>query len=136
MHTSQATTFVHPYKAISPSTLMTVPREPRRRGRFTDERRRAAEAEERWRDAGYATEVIDRLHWDRRYSVLKIGELELAYSDYRGFVAALHAAWDAGYVPAAGHSSVRGADLPDAAPSLSGVDVDLSSQEVLPRHRG
>jgi hypothetical protein len=136
MQIPAATTFVQSPKPIRPPYLMTPPRQPRRRGRFSDDHRRAHEAEQRWRKAGYGPELIERLRWDRSYSVLRIGNLELAYSDYGAFRAALGAAWDAGYVPAPGHSSVRGADLPDVAPSLSGLDVDLSSQDVLPpRHQ-
>ena len=135
MQTREATTFVHPsHPIIAPPRQMTR-RRPWRSGRFSDERRRAHEAEERWREAGYGDAVIEKLEWDRRYSVLRVAGLELAYSDYKRFTAALAAAWDAGYVPGPGHSSVCGVDLPDVAPSLSGVDVDLASQDLLrPRH--
>ncbi len=136
MGTREATTYVDPHQPSLSPQPMTLPRQPRRRGRFSDDRRHAKDAEERWRDAGYAPELIEKLRWDRCYTLLRIGDVEFAYSDYLGFRSALRAVWDAGYVPAPGHGSVRGADLPDVAPSLSGLDVDLSSQDVLPpRHQ-
>jgi hypothetical protein len=108
------------------ATRMTPPRKENRR--FGEERKRLA-AEERWREAGYDPEVVERLRWDRRYSVFWIGESAYAFSDHDGYVAALAAAWSAGFVPRHGPSFVRGIDLPEVAPSLRGVDIDLTSTD-------
>lgn len=103
--------------------------EPRRTkgSRSDDDQRRMEEAEERWRQAEYKPELVERLRWDRRYSIVRVRGAVYAFSDYDSFVAALNAAWEAGVVPDHGPGSVLGIDLPDVAPSLSGVDVDLFS---------
>ena len=67
------------------------------------------------------------LHTDRRYSIVRLGSTEFAFSDYELYVSALNLAWAAGFVPDHGPSSVPGFDLPDVAPSLRGVDVDITS---------
>lgn len=105
---------------------MTNPPYRRRTFRFGEDRRRAHEAKERWEDAGYSPELIARLRWDRRYAIVRIGDAEFAFSDHERYVAALRRAWTAGLVPNHGPSSVLGIDLPDAAPSLRGVDLDFA----------
>jgi hypothetical protein len=105
---------------------MTSPRKENRR--FGKERSKQ-HAERRWREAGYPREVTERLRWDRRYSVIWVGESAYAFSDHEGYVAALGAAWAAGFVPRHGPSFVSGIDLPDVAPSLRGVDIDLTSKD-------
>ena len=100
----------------------------RRARRFSEEARRRHEAEERWRET-YPPEIIEKLRWDQRYSILRIGESEFAFSDHDRYVAALRAAWDAGLAPDHGPGSVRASDLPDVAPSLRGVDVDITSHD-------
>jgi hypothetical protein len=105
---------------------MTSPRKDDRR--FGAERRQQA-AVERWLEAGYPPEVVERLRWDRRYSIIRVGESEFAFSDYDGYVAALDAAWAAGFVPDHGPSRVRGIDLPDVVRSLRGVDIDLAATD-------
>ena len=59
-----------------------------------------------------------------RYSVVRVSDVELAYTDYALHVAALSDAWDAGLVPS-GAASTSGRDLPDEAPGLRGVDCDF-----------
>lgn len=100
-----------------------------------DERRLRKEAEERWRET-YEPEVAEKLRWDQRYSILRIGGSEYAFTDYDRYVAALRAAWAAGLVPDHGPSSVPGIDLPDVAPSLRGVDVDTTSHDSPEREPG
>lgn len=87
----------------------------------SDERRREA-AEARWREAGYSRAVMDALVPDIAYSVVHIDGIQFAFSDYDGFVAALKAAWRAGFTPDHGPGSVLGADLPEVAPSLEAVN--------------
>lgn len=106
------------------------PRRPKGSGRFGDEQQRRQEAEERWREV-YETEIVEKLRWDRRYSIVRIGGSEFAFSDHDRYVAALRAAWAAGLVPDHGPGRVLGSDLPDVAPSLRGVDVDISSYDSL-----
>jgi hypothetical protein len=86
------------------------------------------EAEKRWRKAGYPPEVVEALQAERRYSIVRVGDVEYAFSDYDRYVSALREAWAAGLVPHHGPSSVLGIDLPDVAPRLRGVDVDLVAQ--------
>ena len=80
--------------------------------------------------------LFEMLRADRRYSIVRIGAAEFAFSDYDLYVSALNLAWAAGYVPDHGPGSVPGSDLPDVAPSLRGVDVDISSHLSLGRGRG
>lgn len=94
--------------------------------RFGEERRRAQEAERRWREV-YGPEVAESLRWDARYWIVRVGEAEFAFSDYDGYVTALEEAWATGLVPDYGPSSVRGIDLPEAAPDLRAVDADIRS---------
>jgi len=91
-----------------------------------EDRRRAHEAKEGWREAGYPAEVIASLRWDQRYSIIRIGTREYAFSRYSDYIAGLRAAWAVGLVPDQGPSSVPGIALPEIAGSLKGVDVDVS----------
>jgi hypothetical protein len=86
----------------------------------------AEEAEARWR-AAYEPDVAETLEVDRRYSIIRLGSTELAFSEYELYVSALNGAWAAGFIPDHGPSSVPGCDLPDVAPSLRGADVDITS---------
>jgi hypothetical protein len=87
---------------------------------------RGARPEERWR-AIYDPEVAEMLHVNCRYSIVRLGSTEFAFSDYGLYVSALKLAWAAGFIPDHGPSSVPGADLPEVAPSLRGADVDITS---------
>jgi hypothetical protein len=107
---------------------MTDPPKPKRTPRFGNERRRQDEAEKRWREAGYPPEVVEVLRPDVRYSIVRVGDVEYAFSDHDKYVAALGAIWAAGLVPDHGPSSVPGSDLPDVALRLRGVDLDLAAQ--------
>jgi hypothetical protein len=107
---------------------MTDPPPRRPTFRFGEDRRRAHEAMEKWEEAGYSPELIARLQWDRRYSIVRIVGSQFAFSNHKGYVAALRSAWAAGLVPDHGPSSVLGVDLPDVAPSLRGVDLDFAAR--------
>jgi hypothetical protein len=102
---------------------MTDPAQPRRR-RFTPESPLPEDPRERLQEA-FGAELADRLDPEAHYAIARVGSAEFAFSDYDAFAAALQAAWEAGRVPAHGPSLVLGADLPEVAPSLQGVDVDL-----------
>lgn len=97
---------------------------------FGADHERVREAEKRWRDAGYPDQVIARLRWNRRYSIIGIGASKFAFSRHADYVAGLRAAWAAQIVPNHGPSSILGIDLPEVAGSLRGVDIELS-----PRNR-
>jgi hypothetical protein len=108
---------------------MTDPPQPPDLPRFGDERERRREASERWREAGYPSQVVEKLDWKRRYSIIRIGASEFAFSRHDAYVAGLQAAWAARIVPEHGPSSIMGIDLPEVARSLRGVDIDLSSTD-------
>jgi hypothetical protein len=93
--------------------------------RVQKHRERRLEAKKLWHQAGYSDDVIARLRWDARYSIIGIGVAEFAFSRYEDYVAGLRAAWNARLVPRNGPSSILGVDLPKFAPFLRGVDVEL-----------
>jgi hypothetical protein len=106
---------------------MTTPPHPPDRSRSDADGERAREAVKRWEQTGYPLEVIERLRWNRRYSIIRIGVAAFAFSSHDDYVAGLRAAWAARIVPDHGPSSILGIDLPDVVSSLSGVDIRLSS---------
>jgi hypothetical protein len=59
-----------------------------------------------------------------RYSVMRVGQADFAYSDHDLYVRALGQAWDAGLVPEP-RPSVAAADLRTELPRLRGIDIDL-----------
>jgi hypothetical protein len=79
---------------------------------------------ERWIDH-YGALVAKQLDADRRYSVLRLGAAEFAYTTYDAYVGALGEAW-AGLVPQP-LGAVTGDGLLDVAPNLRGVDADLTN---------
>jgi hypothetical protein len=105
---------------------MTTPPSPPDRSRSEADGERAREAVKRWERSGYPPEVIERLRWNRRYSIIQIGVAAFAFSRHDDYVAGLRAAWAARIVPDHGPSSILGIDLPDFVSSLSGVDIRLS----------
>jgi hypothetical protein len=92
------------------------------------DRERRLEAKTLWHQAGYSDEVIARLRWDARYSIIGIGVAEFAFSRYEDYVAGLRAAWEARLVPRSGPNSILGVDLPRFAPALRGVDVEVRAR--------
>jgi hypothetical protein len=82
-------------------------------------------ARDAWHDAGYAAELIEKLEWNKRYSIVELLGAQYAFSDYAAYLSGLNKAWDAGHVPIHGPGFVAGIDLPAVAPRLRGVDGDL-----------
>jgi hypothetical protein len=68
--------------------------------------------------------VAEQLTPDRRYSLIRIGVADFAFSDTDHYLRALGQAWDAGLVPDP-RPSALGSELGEAAPNLLGVDCDL-----------
>jgi hypothetical protein len=108
---------------------MSDPQQPKGSPSSKEEPRRLRAAEERWAKA-YGEQVAKKLEWDRRYVIVRIGSSEFAFSDYDRYVAALRDAWAAGFVPEHGPNLVRGADLPDAAPALRGVNAGIAPNDT------
>ena len=80
-----------------------------------------AEIERNW-SAAFGEAVAGRLEADRRYSIVRVGRLVLAFSDYKGYVAALRDAWDSGLIAEPGPADVLGWALPTSVPELHAVD--------------
>lgn len=70
----------------------------------------------------YGETVGGRLRADQRYSIVRVGKLVLAFSDYDGYVAALRDAWDSGLIAEPGPADVLGWALPSSVPVLHAVD--------------
>jgi hypothetical protein len=87
----------------------------------------ATHLRERW-TAAYGRLLAMQLEPTRRYSMLRVGAAEFAYTRYDHFVQALAEMWAAGR-PVEQRPSVLGSDLPDAAPGLRGVDSDLGGMD-------
>jgi hypothetical protein len=85
----------------------------------------AAYLRERWA-AAYGELLSLQLEPARRYSILRVGNAEFAYTRYDHFVEALAHAWAAGRAVEQ-RPSVLGSELPGAAPGLRAVDADLSA---------
>jgi hypothetical protein len=109
-------------------TAMNDARQPPDISSMHRDRERRLEAKTAWHRAGYSDDVIARLRWDARYSIIGIGVAEFAFSRYEDYVAGLRAAWAARLVPRNGPSSILGVDLPRFAPALRGVDVELRTR--------
>jgi hypothetical protein len=83
---------------------------------------------QRWLDS-YGRLVAEQLAPDRRYSLVRVGEVEFAFTDFDAYVRALSQVWDAGLVPEP-LATALGRDLPGVAPRLQGVNVDLGDLRV------
>jgi hypothetical protein len=83
---------------------------------------------EHWIDH-YGALVAGQLRAECRYSLIRIGAAEFAYTTYDAYVHALGQAWRAGFVP---HplGAVTGDRLLEIAPNLRGVDADLTSLQA------
>lgn len=73
--------------------------------------------------------MTKQIEAERRYSLVKVGALELAYSTYEGYVRALGEAWDAGFLPEP-LGSAMGSQLVEAAPNLVAVDAEFSDVQA------
>jgi hypothetical protein len=91
--------------------------------RASERDRRVAALRARWM-AQYGPQVAARLEPDRRYSLVRVGSVEYAFTDYDGFVRGLGNIWGAQLVPEP-LPSVIGSKLLDVAPNLQAVDPDL-----------
>jgi hypothetical protein len=74
--------------------------------------------------ATYGPLLASQLEVGRRYSLLRVGAVEFAYTRYDHLAHAMARAWELGLVPEL-RPSAFGRDLPRAAPRLRGVDSDL-----------
>jgi hypothetical protein len=81
---------------------------------------------ERWA-ARYGPQLAAQLEPDRRYSLLRVGAAEYAFTSYDRYVAALKRVWSEEQVPEP-RPSARGSELLDVAPNLRGVDPDLNAR--------
>jgi hypothetical protein len=79
---------------------------------------------ERWIDR-YGPVLAEQLQPDQRYSLVRLGAVEFAYTTYDGYVRALGQAWSAGFVPQP-LGLVEGSKLLEVAPNLRALDADLS----------
>jgi hypothetical protein len=71
----------------------------------------------------YGSRVAAQLEPERRYSLLRLGDDEYAFTEYDAFVRALRHVWDSQLVPEQLPSAI-GSELLDAAPSLRAVDPE------------
>jgi hypothetical protein len=89
---------------------------------------REAMLHERWIDQ-YGEAVAGRLEPERRYSLLRVGAAEFAYTTYDRYVGALDQAWTAGFVPEP-LGLVEGSRLLEVAPNLRAIDADLAGLQA------
>ena len=73
----------------------------------------------------YGPLVADQLRPNVRYTLIRIGTAEFAYTDFDRYVRALGQAWEGSFIPEP-LPSAADADLVRAAPNLRGVDLDLT----------
>lgn len=73
----------------------------------------------------YEPLVAAQVDPDRRYALMRVGNVEYAYGDYDAYIRGMGQAWAAGLVPEP-LPSTPGSRLPEVAPRLMGVDVDLA----------
>jgi hypothetical protein len=73
---------------------------------------------------GTAIPLAQKLESHRRYSLVRVGAVEYAFSSYEGYTRAMGEIWSAGLVPEPLPSTL-GADVPSVAPHLRDVDPDL-----------
>jgi hypothetical protein len=83
---------------------------------------------ERWIDQ-YGQALAERLEPERRYSVLRVGTAEFAYTTYDRYVRALDQVWGAGLVPEA-LGLVEGSSLLEVVPNLRDIDADLGGLQA------
>jgi hypothetical protein len=91
---------------------------------------------ERWADL-YSPLVAEQLRSSRRYTLVRIGSAEFAYTDFDRYLRALGQAWEAGFAPET-IPTAMGRELVRVAPNLRGVDLDLtdlSLADVMPSAR-
>jgi hypothetical protein len=89
---------------------------------------RVARLRERW-TARYGPRIAAQLEPDRRYSLVKVGAAEYAFTSYDRYVAALKRVWSDEQVPEP-RPSVLGSELLEVAPDLRGVDPGFDDLPV------
>jgi hypothetical protein len=89
---------------------------------------RQAMLHERWIDQ-YGQALAERLEPERRYSLLRVGAAEFAYTTYDGYLRALDQAWNAGFVPEP-LGLVEGSRLLEVVPNLRDIDADLGNLQT------
>jgi hypothetical protein len=82
----------------------------------------------RWIDR-YGGLVAGQLEPARRYSLVRVGSAEYAYTNYNRYIEALGRAWSAGLVPEPLPSTL-GSELLEVAPNLKGVDADIDDPQA------
>ena len=82
-----------------------------------------AELRRRWA-VQYGQLVAGQLEPARRYSLVRVGSAEYAYTSYNRYVEALNRAWSLGLVPDPLPNTL-GSELLAVAPNLKGVDADI-----------
>jgi hypothetical protein len=80
------------------------------------------ELRQRW-TARYGALVATQLEPDRRYSLVRVGSAEYAFTDYDRYVRALRHLWSSRVIPEP-LTHVVGWDLLHLAPNLQAVDPD------------
>lgn len=113
--------------AFDRSEAMPGPTSPQFAGVPHFDRDVATHLRDRW-TAAYGRLLAMQLEPGRRYSMLKVGAAEFAYTRYDQFVEALAEMWAAGR-SVEQRPSVLGRELPDAAPGLRGIDSDLGRMD-------
>ena len=92
---------------------------------------------ERWAEL-YSPLVAEQLRATKRYTLVRVGAAEFAYTDFDRYLRALGQAWEAGFAPET-IPTAMGRDLVEAAPNLRGVDLDLtdlSAADIQPSTHG
>jgi hypothetical protein len=89
---------------------------------------REAVLNEGWIDQ-YGEPVGERLEPERRYSLLRVGAAEFAYTTYDRYVRALDHAWTAGFMPEP-LGLVEGSRVLEVARNLRAIDADLADLQA------
>ena len=89
---------------------------------------RKAMLDERWIDQ-YGQALAGRLEPERRYSLIRVGAAEFAYTTYDRYVRALDQVWSAGLVPES-LGLVEGSRLLEVVPNLRDIDADLGEVQA------
>jgi hypothetical protein len=77
----------------------------------------------------YGGLVAGQLEPARRYSLVRVGSAEYAYTTYNRYVEALGRAWSSGLVPEPLPNTL-GSELLEVAPNLKGVDADIDDPQA------
>lgn len=91
---------------------------------------------EQWA-AQYGPLVAEQLRPNARYTLIRIGAAEFAFTDLDRYLRGLGQAWEAGFVPDP-LPTATGRELVETAPNLRGVDLnltDLTEADVAPPRR-